>query len=322
MYLTVVVFFIIFSIAYLCGLFDGYKQFTNSLSSILNSDNNILLIEHLTQFKTQSKNYRAEPKGLTTYNKKLIGFREGEVAKFKYEFPLLGKKNSQFSYALSPSEVSPYIDHFGVRQQFISKIDDSTVTINQSVSEHELHQGLNKGGWFFNSHADWGLDYRNIVKANYQFSHAIADHIAKELMHQGKDSFLNRVQVALNFVQYIPYGRPNFDTNDWYYHELAIPAESFILGYSDCDSKSVFLATILMHLIPHENIILVDCLVRSANEKTNGAHMMLAVSGLDIIGENVLYKNKNYILLETTAPCVMGKSDWEDLEVKEIISIE
>jgi hypothetical protein len=76
-----------------------------------------------------------------------------------------------------------------------------------------------------------------------------------------------------------------------------------------------------MHLIPHENIVLVDCLVRSVNEKTNGAHMMLAVSGLDIIGENILHKNKNYILLETTAPCVMGKSDWQELQIKEIISI-
>jgi hypothetical protein len=321
MYLTVVVFFIIFSIAYLCGLFDGYKRFINPVSSLLNSENNILLIEHLTQFKTQSKNYRAEAEGLTTYNKKLIGFREGEIAKFIYEFPLIGKKTSSFSYTLSPNEVSPYIDHFGVRKQFISKIDDSTVTINQSVSEHELHQGLNKGGWFFKSYADWGLDYQNIVKANYRFSHSIADHIVKELIQIKQDSYFNRVQVALNFVQYIPYGRPNFDTNEWYYHELAIPAESFIIGYSDCDSKSVFLATILMHLIPHENIVLVDCLVRSVNEKTNGAHMMLAVSGLDIIGENILHKNKNYILLETTAPCVMGKSDWQELQIKEIISI-
>jgi len=177
------------------------------------------------------------------------------------------------------------------------------------------------GSWYYNNTSDWGVDYARLVSQHLNFTESIAFAIYNELIKNGKDTYHNRVQAALNFIQFIPYGLPQFDTHQWYYHELSIPAESFILGYADCDSKSVFFASILCHLVPSDNIILVACTVKSQSDKTSGAHMMAAVSGLNLAGENVFFNNKNYLLLETTTPCIMGKSDWETLVVNQIFTV-
>jgi hypothetical protein len=141
------------------------------------------------------------------------------------------------------------------------------------------------------------------------------------LSKNGDDSYLNRVQAALNFVQFIPYGRPDLDATGWYYHEIGVPPEVFIMGYGDCDSKSVFFASIIMNLIPVENIVLVECLVKSSNDNTNGAHMMVAVSDLGISGEFVNFNNMDYLLLETTQPIAIGQFDWTSFEATKIISL-
>jgi hypothetical protein len=125
----------------------------------------------------------------------------------------------------------------------------------------------------------------------------------------------------LNFVQFIPYGRPELDANGWYYHELGVPPETFIMGYGDCDSKSVFFASILVNLIPLQSIVLVSCLVKSQNDKTNGSHMMAAVSNLGISGESVTFENNEYLLLETTQPTAIGAFDWHSFQATSIIGL-
>lgn len=321
MHLVVIIFFIIVVILYLCGFFDGYRSSPAILQDALQVDKNIMIIEHLTQFKDRSKDYRTSPKGFTSYNKTVSAYIQDQKAIISYAFPFIDRKISVYNCTLSPMDVSNYVNQYGVQQSYVSKVDANTVSLNQSIPEKKVQVELNRGGWFFKDWSNWGLDYAKIVDQNAGFSYPIAKHIYNELVTTKADSFINRVQAALNFVQFIPYGRPNFDTAEWYYHEVAIPAESLVLGYSDCDSKSILLATILLHLVPKENVVLIECEVRAADEKINGAHMMVAVSGLDINGETVNYKNTEYTLLETTAPVVMGKSDWAELQVKNIISL-
>lgn len=318
MYTFIIIGFICFTIAYLCGLFDSYK----AQPAFHLKEENLLIIEHLTQFKNKTKNYRNIPLGLSSYRKNILVHKEGNSVNFTYEFPLIEKYSTVFKCQLIPEEISPSINYFGIPQHLIKKVDQEKVTINTDYQEEHLKFAFPDGCWFFNSYSNWGVDYSKLVKQYSLFCLPIAKNIVESLERLNKDTYFNRVQSALNFVQFIPYGRPNFDTSEWYYHEIAIPQESFILGYSDCDSKSVLLATILVHLIPKENILLIDCMVRSKNENTNGAHMMLAVSDIHINGENIYHNSRNFILLETTAPCVMGKSDWEELVVNNIIALQ
>jgi len=283
-------------------------------------DNNLSLIEFLTQYKTKSKNYRRIPEGFSAYNKSLVGKKINEKAIFRYEYPLVNNKNSVFETTLYPNDISRMVDFYGLQDYLIKKIDNG-YTINTSNSENELSRNMNKDGWYFNSYTDFGVDYKYLVMKYAQFSNLIAQQIFSDLAKNGNDSYFNRVQAALNFVQFIPYGCPDLDANGWYYHELGVPPETFIMGYGDCDSKSVFFASILVNLIPIESIVLVRCLVKSQNDKTNGAHMMTAVSNLGISGESVTFKSNEYLLLETTQPTVIGAFDWHSFQATSIIGL-
>jgi hypothetical protein len=116
------------------------------------------------------------------------------------------------------------------------------------------------------------------------------------------DSYVNRIIAALNFVQFIPYGVPDFD-DKYVYFGLALPQESVAISFSDCDSKSTLLAGILKNLIDVENIILVTCMF------DGGAHMILGISDLPFEGPSVNYKGKDYFLVETTTPIPLEHHD-------------
>ena len=278
------------------------------------------LIEFLTQHKTKGKEYSRIPKGFSSYNKDLSGRIAKDTAYFRYEYPLIKKHTGVFETTLSPSEISKQVDYYGLQNYLILKSENG-YKLNTSIPETNFALNMNKDGWYFNSYEDFGVDYKYLVQKYAEFSIRISQQIQKELIEKESDSYFNRVQAALNFVQFIPYGRPEFDTNDWYYHEIGVPPESFILGYGDCDSKSIFFASIIFNLIPRENIVLVSCLVKSENDQTNGAHMMVAVSDIGIDGEMVDFGEKEYLLLETTAPIEIGEFNWESFEATDIIGL-
>jgi hypothetical protein len=167
----------------------------------------------------------------------------------------------------------------------------------------------------------FGVDYKKIVYSYIPFTKPISKLIFDQLTELCEDNYFNRVQAALNFVQFLPYGLPEFDTADWYYFGIATPPESFILGYSDCDSKSIFFAAILSELIPLENIILIHCTVNSSNVASSGEHMMVAVSELQILGETVAHNDKNYLLLETTTPIAIGQFHWTSFRSNYVVNL-
>lgn len=310
----IILIFLIGSISYLCGLFDFYKK--PDLTSGYSSEEP--LIEHLTKYKVKTKKYATTPAEYQSFNRFITGRKLGEEVQFQYEFPLVGKHHHILSYKLDPKGVSSIIDYYGVPSSLFQKIDENHVGLSDSFSEISDSELLVKGGWYYRSMSEWGVDYTKMVQLYAPFSSPVAQSIYEALISKKIDTYFNRVQAALNFIQYIPYGQPNFDTNEWYYHEIAIPPEAFILSYADCDSKSVFLAAILYDLIPRENVILVACRVKSNNEKLNGGHMMLAVSDLGVEGEFVSFNQKEYLLLETTAPWIIGKTDWEEIHIDKI----
>lgn len=315
------VYFYIFSIllivSYLSGFFDVYLN--KSLGYDVKESNSI--IEFLTKHKIKTKNYNILPSNYSSYNSYIPkGIIIGDKVQMKYEFPLVGNHKCLYDVFLYPDEISDYVDLFGLPRDLVIKKENG-FGLNPNVNVNEFSNKMNQDGWFYNSHADYGADYKKIVLNYISFTTPIATQIYNSLLNLKEDNYYNRVQATLNFVQFLPYGLPEFDTDEWYYFGISTPPESFILGYSDCDSKSILFASILLHLIPIENIILVNCTVNSANEAFNGEHMMVAVSDLNINGESIIHNEKKYLLLETTSPIEIGKFEWTSFEQKNIIEL-
>jgi hypothetical protein len=311
--------YIILIILYVNGniyLFDNKNKF----ESIDSNNSNLTLIEFLSQYKTKTKNYNNDPENYNNYISSPTGIVFKDKVRMMYEFPLVNSKHGIFDTFLYPSAISNDIDKFGINTNLVIKNKDG-FSINTAITADSFKLLMNNNGWYFNSYQDFGVDYKYLVNSYSEFSKKIALTIYKDLVNLNEDSYFNRVQAALNFIQFLPYGLPEFDSEEWYYFGIATPPESFILGYSDCDSKSIFFASIVIHLIPPENIILVNCTVNSTNESTNGEHMMVAVSNLDINGELIYHNSRNYLLLETTAPIKIGNFEWEAFKTNKIISL-
>ncbi len=299
---------------YLAGFELQYKS--GGASEYL-PDKNLTLIEFLTQHKTKTKEYRRPPKEYGAYQHFIKGTLEGNSASFVYEYPLIQKIKGRSHIIMEPVETSRQVDTYGLPMRLVKSNGDG-FSIAPGVTKAEVDLHFNSNGWYYDTNNKMGVDYPKLIHQFDSLTGKIAADLKEQLSAHSKDSYFNRVQAALNFVQFIPYGQPNFDTADWYYHELSLPPESFVLGYADCDSKSLFFASILTHLIPKENIIIVHCMVKSSVSRTNGGHAMAAVSDLNISGESILHNGKSYLLLETTAPSAIGSFDWISFQLTEI----
>lgn len=242
-------------------------------------ENSNSLIEFLTQHKTVEKNYSNSPEQFTPHGYwRVKGEITGDVAVLNYTFPLINKVEHEFVTTFDPEKVSTIVSQF-------------------------VHEG---GGL---------PDFKKLVLQSQELGAEIADSILKVLELKNNDTYFNRVQATLNFVQFIPYGIPNFDHGNYLYGGVSIPHESLILSYSDCDSKSILFATILMNLIDKKNIVLIVC-----NMSSNSGHMVVGVSGLNSgSGVEVEYNNKNFLVLETTSPVKIGTPI--QIEVNEIIPL-
>ena len=237
------------------------------------------LIEFLTQHKTVSKNYSNLPQQFISHGKwNVYGEINGDVANLNYTFPLIYKEEHEYVTTLHPNDVSNVVSKF-------------------------VHSGAG-----FPNHKD-------IVLQSQELGKEISDSILKALKLKNNDTYFNRIQAALNFVQYIPYGIPNFDTNTHNYGGVSLPHESIILSYSDCDSKSMLFSSIIMNLISKENIVMIIC-----NLSSKEGHMVVGVSGLDHNnGFEVQYGDKSFLVLETTVPTKIGIP--VTIEVNEIIPL-
>jgi hypothetical protein len=304
----------LFLVFYLAGFEMRYKS--EGVSEYL-PDKHLTLIEFLTQHKTKTKEYRRPPKEYGAYQHFIKGTLEGNSASFVYEYPLIQKIRGRSHIVMEPVETSRQVDTFGLPMRLLeTKGDGFSIAPGVTKTEVDLH--FNSNGWYYDTNNKMGVNYPKLINQFDSLTGKIATDLREQLSAHNKDNYFNRVQAALNFVQFIPYGQPNFDTQDWYYHELSLPPESFVLGYADCDSKSLFFASILSHLIPKENTIIVHCMVKSSYSRTNGAHAMAAVSDLNISGESILHNGKSYLLLETTAPSAIGSFDWVSFHLTEI----
>jgi hypothetical protein len=272
-----------------------------SLNLIPKKEDNLLFIEYLAQFSLKQKNYRKSVENYQSFGYFVNGeFKDG-YGMVTYKFPLIEKKESIFWLKFDPKNFSATLNKFGVSRSFFSEINSKGYHISES-DETLLKEQLNNNGFYFNNNGDWGLDYKYLLSISAEINTSIARFLANELYKNNLDSYVNRIIAALNFVQFIPYGVPDFDDKHVYFG-LALPQESVAISFSDCDSKSTLLAGILKNLIDVENIILVTCIY------DGGPHMILGISDLPFEGPSVNYKGKDYFLVETTTPIPLEHHD-------------
>lgn len=128
----------------------------------------------------------------------------------------------------------------------------------------------------------------------------IAIQLLQQLAIEGTDSRRNRIELAMKFVQDIPYGVPNLDESERYFGGLLTPPEVMLYRYGDCDSKSVLFAGILSFMIDPDDIVFLRC----------PDHVLTGISGQPEKGQFYvigLEDGKKYILAETAGP---GRVGW------------
>ena len=274
---------------------DFLSDFLRPQRSGLNINRQTELIEFLTQHKKREKNYANPPEEFKEFGRAVQGEITGDVGVVRYVFPLVGHHEVEFSCTLTPQEVSQEVDAFGATSDCVVKKSEDTLGVNTQAGAEYLRRELPKGGFTYGDEP-FGIDYNYLVRKTGSIGKAIAATILRELQQRSLDSRENRVRAAANFVQFIPYGQPNFDTEHHMYLGMAVPHESVVLSFSDCDSKSVLLAAILVHLVDYRDLVLVHC-------TSGGEHMILGVAGMEMIACNqVSYNGRRHLLIETTTP--------------------
>ncbi len=273
------------------------------------SDHNLLIIEQLTLNASKPKNYRFPANEYASFGYAINGVITADKANFSYEFPFIDERNVTFKSEITTSQMSDVVSQFGAHSSCFAKVDAEHFGL-QTTDEGFLKTNMNKDGFFFRSFEryEFGVDYNQIMQHSKEFSKQIGAFIIEQL--GSNDSYDNRVLAALNFVQYIPYGQPHFDAGEYTYFGVSVPHESFVISYSDCDSKSVMLCGILQELIvdAHQNLIMVYCTVGEEH------HMIVGIHGLQIEGKTHEHNGRSYLLLETTTPLSLAEQQQINFE--------
>jgi len=125
------------------------------------------------------------------------------------------------------------------------------------------------------------------------FCKPIADIVITELGKREVDSRENRIEMAMKFVQDIPYGVPEWKEDQYFFGGVNVPPEILIHGFGDCDSKSIFFAGILCYLVKPEDIVFLG----------QEGHVLTAVQS-DILDGRTYYTlgDKSYVVAETAGP--------------------
>ena len=181
--------------------------------------------------------------------------------------------------------------------QSISKLGIPYTMFDSFVlSEENLQRNkeILKNGLFKNINNKLELDYDAVVSFYKPYCKDIADYLIELLNTKDIDNTLNRIEIAMKFIQDIPYAIPR-KNRKIYKNGCLAPVEVLIEGYGDCDSKTLLFASILSHMIPSENILF----VKGSN------HVLTAVYYDDTILKNTnyfKYIRRKYYICETAGP--------------------
>lgn len=167
----------------------------------------------------------------------------------------------------------PYVDteeNRRVRQNEMSKglfmLDDNLIEVDKSAVIH-----------YYSPH----------------FFKPIAEMIVSSLADYGKDTRRDRIEMAIRFIQDIPYGIPDIKNKKRHFGGVIPPPQILIEGYGDCDSKVMLFVGILMYLIPGDDIVFLN----------QDDHVLAAIKEKPQKGLTYIeFQGEEYLVAETAGP--------------------
>ena len=199
-----------------------------------------------------------------------------------------------FSFSFNQSKTLRDIARYGVPVSFFDNISDV-----KTLSKSRLK--AIKKGFFIQTEKVLKPNRSAIVSFYRPYCKGIADGIIALLEEEKYDSPINRINMAMKFVQDIPYGVPEIKDSTWEIYGIYTPPEIFIRKYGDCDSKSILFACILSYLINPNDILF---LFQGHN------HALIAIKGKpNAVQKYIEVDKEKYILADVTGPARLAFGD-------------
>ena len=98
------------------------------------------------------------------------------------------------------------------------------------------------------------VDKNAMVNTYRGYTKVLADWMVDYLRQYYTDTRMNRIRLAMAFVQDIPYAVPDDIDPNWYYGGVIATPNILTCGYGDCDTKAILFVGILCHLIKPADI--------------------------------------------------------------------
>ncbi len=144
-------------------------------------------------------------------------------------------------------------------------------------------------------------DYTVVAETYSIYTKSIASQFIQLLIKEKADSRTNRIEMAMKFVQDIPYGIPEISDSTWETGGMFTPPEVLIRMYGDCDSKAIFFVSLLENLIDSGDLLMLF---------TSDKHALTAIKGIPVKGQvYILVNGINYIIADTSGP---QRLNWGD----------
>ena len=210
----------------------------------------------------------------------------------KYKIDYFFKDNFDnklhFELELPKPETDRMISKFGVPKELFLAHRETVAT--RSRNEQILENGL----FLLNNNTVEPDKSATIDYYAESFCKPIAEMLVEVLQEQGKDTRRNRIELAMRFVQDIPYAIPECPDKNRYCGGVNPPPKLLIDGYGDCDSKAIFFAGIMIYLTDSRDIIFLvqqKHILTAIRTKTKEKSLTY-----------VRYHRKNYLIAETAGP--------------------
>jgi hypothetical protein len=213
--------------------------------------------------------------------------KDDESYTIRYTFKDHYNNLQNYTLELPVSFTDREIEILGVPQWLFEPYVDNEH--NRFVRTKELANGL-----FMINNNVIEVD-KSAVIAHYAetFCKPIAGLIVQSLEEYRRDTRRDRIEMAIRFVQDIPYGIPDYADRDRHFGGVSPPPGILRNGYGDCDSKVLLFAGILIYLIPADDFVFLN----------QPEHVLSAI--IEEPDEGLTYikfKDQIFLIAETAGP--------------------
>lgn len=213
--------------------------------------------------------------------------KNSENYKIHYKFLDQFNNFQQYEFNLPKEQTLQMIYTFGIPTWLFEPYIDNEANYNSRNLE------ITKGLFVLDQNT---IEVDKSAVINYYaptFCKPIAEMIVSSLADYGRDNRQNRIEMAMRFVQDIPYGIPTYEDKNRHYGGVSPPPRLLIEGFGDCDSKVILFVGILVYLIPANDIIFLN----------QTEHVLSAIKSDVNKGQTfITYNNSTYLIAETSGP--------------------